>query len=261
MTYTSLMVYMDLGSVNESALRMGRYLAEQFGTAAIGVAACQPLTVAYGDGYVPAELIAADQEQVEKEMKTAEDRFRAFFQGRCRQLDWRSTVTFGAPADYVTAQARRADLIIASPGESTHVNIGDLVMRAGRPVLLVPDADGPNADEPNPGAHDLGSVLVGWKDTRETRRAVLDALPLLKRAGLVTVAEIADKDELVSARVRVADVAEWLKGHNVEAETRPCRATAMTPRCSTAWRIIRRRVCWSLAPTAIAGCANGYWAA
>jgi len=50
----------------------------------------------------------------------------------------------------------------------------------------------------------------GWKDTRESRRAVVDALPLLKRAAHVVVAEIAAGDALPKPRRVSRDVAAWL---------------------------------------------------
>jgi hypothetical protein len=38
-------------------------------------------------------------------------------------------------------------------------------------------------------------VLVAWKDSREARRAALDALPLLETADHVTVVEVAREDD------------------------------------------------------------------
>jgi nucleotide-binding universal stress UspA family protein len=60
--------------------------------------------------------------------------------------------------------------------------------------------------------------MVGWKDTRESRRATLDALPFLKRAAHVTVVEIAGEDNLPAARSHLRDVIAWLRCHGVEAE-------------------------------------------
>jgi nucleotide-binding universal stress UspA family protein len=86
------------------------------------------------------------------------------------------------------------------------VDAGDLVMRAGRPVLLVP---------PTAATLSLDRILVGWKDTREARRAIADALPLLAAAGQVTVVEIAAEGELPAARTRLGEVAAWLERHGV----------------------------------------------
>ena len=61
-------------------------------------------------------------------------------------------------------------------------------------------------------------ALVAWKDTRETRRNISDALPLLKHAAAVTVVEIATDADLGGARRRVADVVAWLSRHGVTTE-------------------------------------------
>jgi nucleotide-binding universal stress UspA family protein len=82
-------------------------------------------------------------------------------------------------------------------------------MRAGRPVFYVP----PEAERLK-----LDNILIAWKDTREARRAIWDALPLLQKAAEVNVVEIIE-DEATSAAVktRVDDVVAWLGGHNITA--------------------------------------------
>ena len=120
-------------------------------------------------------------------------------------------------AEWMADQARGADLLLIAPepsgvgSESTRrIDIGDLVMRIGRPMVVVP---------PNVEALDLEHVVVGWKDTKETRRAVLDALPLLRSAGHVTVMEIVeDAADVALARRHLADVVAWLEGHGFAAE-------------------------------------------
>ena len=117
---------------------------------------------------------------------------------------------------------RAADLLItaadkdASMSDRNHVNLADLVIRAGRPVLVV----GSTIDK-----LDLRSVLVGWKDTREARRATEDALPILKLADRVTVVEVAAKHDLDYARKRTEDVAAWLAGHSISVVARAVAAT------------------------------------
>ncbi|MEI9924279.1 MAG: universal stress protein [Bradyrhizobium sp.] len=71
----------------------------------------------------------------------------------------------------------------------------------------------------------LERVVIGWKDTRETRRAVFDALPLLKRAAHVAVVEICAEEDIAAARTRVEDVVGWLKWHGIAAESHPSRST------------------------------------
>src|SRR5258705_2700008 len=87
----------------------------------------------------------------------------------------------------------------------------DLVMQAGGPLIVVPSAVQ---------WLDLRSVLVAWKDVREARRAVFDALPILAAAKEITIAEIPEQDgRRADALSRVADVAAWLRGHGITANT------------------------------------------
>ncbi len=89
------------------------------------------------------------------------------------------------------------------------VNIADLVMQAGRPVLIVPQ---------NCTGLKLDHVMVGWKGSRESRRAVADALPLLKLARRVSVVEIAPEHDLPHVRKHIVDVAAWLERHGIAAQ-------------------------------------------
>ena len=95
--------------------------------------------------YVPAELVNWDREQIDKELKATEKDFRSALEGKVATVEWRSTVvTYGSIADYVAEQMRAADLLVSAPQEGgalldrpRYVNVADLVLRAGRPVLVV----------------------------------------------------------------------------------------------------------------------------
>ena len=63
----------------------------------------------------------------------------------------------------------------------------------------------------------LDHAIVCWKDTREARRAVSDALPLLRAAQRVTVVEIAAPEESARTLSRLDDVLAWLERHGVRA--------------------------------------------
>jgi nucleotide-binding universal stress UspA family protein len=220
--YGTFMVHLELGRSNARLLEMVGDLAGRFDAGVIGIAACQPMQITYGDSYVSGDLIERDREEIQKEIKAAEAEFRDALHTRASNLECRSAVTFGSVSDYLAREARSADLVITGVDRnallfdsSRHVSIGDLVMQIGRPVLIVPAA----ADRLR-----LERVIVGWKDTRETRRVALDALPLLKRADHVVVAEIAAEEELAVARTHVEDVVGWLERHGVVAEALACRS-------------------------------------
>lgn len=210
MTYATLMVHLELGHSNQGLLEIAGSLARQFEAGVIGIAACQPVQVIYGDGYVCVEPVRQDFD----ELAHAEAEFREILRTRAAFLEWRSTVMFAPLPDYLAREARSADLVVtaASSGAlldvSRRVNAGDLLMQVGRPVLIIP----PAADNLK-----LDRVLVGWKDTRPTRRVIVDALPLLKKAAQVLIVEITTADELVTASKHLDEVAGWLGRHGVSA--------------------------------------------
>lgn len=87
--------------------------------------------------------------------------------------------------DSVLSRARAADLVIASQKESDWdladmFDIPDwLAIESGRPVLVVPTS---GKERP------IGErILVAWNNSRESARAVFDALPLLRGAKEVHV--------------------------------------------------------------------------
>jgi nucleotide-binding universal stress UspA family protein len=215
MTYATLMVHLELGRSNTGLLQITGDLAERFHAGVIGIVACQPMQYVYGETYISGDLVDQDRMEIEKEIKKAEAEFRSALQTRATTLGWRSTVMFSVLSDDIAREARSADLVITNVTSgslldaSRRVNTADLVMKAGRPVLVVPAA----ADKLN-----LERVVVAWKDTRETRRAILDALPLLKKAAHVVVVEIAADEELADARRHLEDVILWLKRHGIVAE-------------------------------------------
>jgi nucleotide-binding universal stress UspA family protein len=59
-------------------------------------------------------------------------------------------------------------------------------------------------------------VVIGWKDTREARRALRDALPFLSRASRITLAEICVGEEN-EAREHIDDVARYLARHRINS--------------------------------------------
>src|SRR5690606_4116934 len=61
-------------------------------------------------------------------------------------------------------------------------------------------------------------IVVAWKDTREARRAVADAIPLLAAADEVTVVTVAaENDPWISDGL--SDVIAFLAAHRVKARS------------------------------------------
>jgi nucleotide-binding universal stress UspA family protein len=214
MSFKTTMVSLVPGQPNVRVLDTASRIATTFGTGVIGLAACRPIQSVCRDYQVPAGLFDADRRQIDLHMHEAEREFRAAMAGLAGRLEWRARSSVEPLAPLLAREARAADLVIIAgePSEAADAtrrpDLCDLVMDAGRPVLLVPESGALPA---------FDGVLVGWKDTREARRAITDALPFLMSAATVTVAEIAADDEAVEAGKGLADIVAWLASHGVTA--------------------------------------------
>jgi nucleotide-binding universal stress UspA family protein len=225
MSYAAILVHAEVDPAAEQRLRLAAELANDFDARLIGVAAelFEPPTVVAAAGYLDGETMVAEAKVVEEDLKLAETKFQDIARGVRRGADWRCAVAL--PDEMIALQARAADLIVAGPrrpepyGFHNRADPGDILMQSGRPVLIAP---------PAMARLDASIVVVGWKDTRESRRAIHDALPFLKRANQVVLTEICESRDETEARVSLADVADYLGRHAVKVSTTvraPDRAT------------------------------------
>jgi nucleotide-binding universal stress UspA family protein len=215
MTYATVMVGLALDRSNKARLEIAGQLAERFGAGVIGIAAAQfspPLY--FTSGEQAQELVDQGQAAIKNRIADLESEFRAAMRNRAIEAEWRCAEDY--PARYIVREARASDIIVVGEADGgavgdpfVQISPGDLVMQAGRPLLVVPDACN---------WLDLRSVLVAWKDTAEARRAVADALPILRKATNVTVVEIVgEQSDRIAASSRVGDVAAWLSRHGIVA--------------------------------------------
>ena len=217
MGYKSLLVHLELGRSNKQLLEFTGQLSDRFDARVIGVAACAPPVMIYGDIGLAGDAWVTERSEIDQQIGNAEAEFRAAFQHRRVALDWRSTKDYADLALCISRHARTADLVVTAVAQgdifdgTRGVSTGALVMQVGRPVLLVPLARA---------ATQLDRVLVAWKDTRETRRAIADAVPLMQRAE-VTVVEVAKPGHMEAARRHLDDLVVWLKQHGVAAKAFP----------------------------------------
>lgn len=214
MTYATVMVSLALDQPNEARLAAAGQIAERFDAGMIGiVAAVFSPPLYFTTGEQAQVLIDQGQESIRQRMSELEAQFREAAKNRAKHVEWRCATDF--PARYVLQEARCADIIV-SGGRSdalsdpfATITPRDLVMEAGRPLLVVPDS----VDW-----LDLRSMLVAWKDTPEARRAIVASLPMLRKAKDVAVAEIVEAGGSEAAAVRrVRDVSRWLSRHGVAA--------------------------------------------
>lgn len=217
MTFSTIMVHLDAEHSGDTCLDAAVDLAAQFDAKLIGIAAAS-LPWSYYAQDLTQGLIDQLNAGIAQRLVDAEQRFRGAAVQRVRHVEWRSAIA--PPITYVSRQARAADLVVVGrsrdgllPDPSLgHLDPGDLVMQAGRPVFVVP----PKVD-----AIKLKCAMVAWKDTREARRAVNDALPLLRKVQDVVVVEVVeDESDRSAAHDRLDDVVSWLDRHGIAALTR-----------------------------------------
>src|SRR4029453_3056224 len=180
-SFATMMVHVDVARDCEPRVQLALDLADRFQTTLIGVAGL-PLRPAFAAGGVVVyhEPTQDDCRAVSACMDDIGRRFRAKGQ-HLRQVERRTPLEL--PYKPASREERAADLIIVGarpPGGNVHdlVDPGVILLRAGRPLLVVPDVVAPPQ---------LRRVVVAWKGTRECRRAVRDALPFLQRAKEILI--------------------------------------------------------------------------
>ena len=219
MSYRSILVQIDIDGATEPRIRFAKEIARRFDAALSGFCAAQPHpAIAPMDGAIVAgELIQRETEEIQARL---DEIARAFAEMAGRDASFRGLV--GDPTRSLTELARQADLIVTGPRDEhlgwdgyRAVDLGSLILSAGRPILVATRGQAALKGD---------RVLVAWKDAREARRAVVDALPFLKTAHDVLAATV-EEDERPHARESLADVVAFLARHGVTARSE-CLAPA-----------------------------------
>jgi nucleotide-binding universal stress UspA family protein len=201
------MVHFDGKPSSYRRLRLAIDLANRFRAVLIGLA---------GRSYLPSFLSSDnagrhnqdEQQEMARVLAETGEKFRAAAK-HVADVEWR-----GFPDDVthiVVNEARAADLIIIGREKDSAnpyygLDPGAAIVGTGRPVLLVPDEI-----ESLEAQH----ILIAWKDTREARRAVRDAIPFLQRAKRVTIVEVCEHASAAQSQRYINDLADYLSCHEV----------------------------------------------
>ncbi len=202
-----LLVHVDAHPRSADRVALAATLARRFGARVTGLFA---ESSSLGPGIVGVrdpERLAADETAA-----------RGAFEERTAGLstDWWSIAggDWAHVVGWTSACCRYADLAILGqhPDEGTRLPadaIEQVLEDAGRPVLVVPSA----------GRHpDVGRrVLVAWTGSRESARAVADAMPFLTTAEHVTVLSIQLPGSGEAGAFPPVDVMAHLAAHGVKA--------------------------------------------
>jgi nucleotide-binding universal stress UspA family protein len=209
MAFKDLLVHLDSGSRAPERLALAVALARRHGARLTGLfAESSVLGQSLVGRRAPESVDAAAREtKALFDFRVAEARLQSRW--------WR--VEVGEYADVVGATivcCRYVDLAVFGQQEGDDSTVPEgvverVIAESGRPVLVVPSA-GRYADVGR-------NVLVAWTGSRESARALNDALPLLEEADEVTLLAI----QLPAAGGRGGlpslDVVEHLRSHGIEA--------------------------------------------
>jgi nucleotide-binding universal stress UspA family protein len=211
----SILVHVEPGAEARPRLETAVALARKLDAMLIGVGAemIQTLGLAEANGFADSTWIADLQNLVEENLCAAETAFRAKTGGL--KTAW--LLLEERPALALARVSCSADLILAGGSPLKFIDAdrmaptAELVLMSGRPVLVAPPGGGEFRGE---------AVVVAWKDTREARRAIADALPFLQMAQDVVVQEVCGDKDLADAEVHTLAIVEYLKRHGVAARAK-----------------------------------------
>jgi nucleotide-binding universal stress UspA family protein len=167
----------------------------------------------YPDLWALPEFAKQMESQARGKASVIEANFRELLRREGLKGDWEFEL--GSLIPSVTYRAQAADLLIVGqtdpdnpPPAAARTLVEDVLMTAGRPLLIVPYA----------GRFDTvgTNVLIGWTPTRESARAVHDALPLLAPSANVTVLTVQSAGAASDTDVLpTVDIAEHLARHGL----------------------------------------------
>ena len=222
MSYATVMVHVDVAGEMGPHVKVAGELADRFHARLIGISGWAPTSIFLAEEALQDPIPSTPPLQ---EMKSILDmkgqQFEAAFRTNSRAVEWRSGLDF--PSDYIPREARAADLLVIgrdfrSEDLFRSLDPGELILKAGRPVLLVPREVTSFSGK---------RIAIAWKDTREARRAVVDSLPFLKLAERVTIVEVC-KDEFPSKLDDVASFLGWHRANVTSQRLQPIRDISTT---------------------------------
>lgn len=216
MGYKTILVNCDTAPTTPQRIELAADLARQMQAHLVGMfVRANVVMPAYMEAGIGPELIVLQEKRGKDQAAKAKAVFDQIAQRVGGSAEWREAS--GDIYDQTTMQSRYADLTVMGQYDSKLDDpdvIPDLaetvMLDCGRPVLLLPYIG-------FKGKLIGGHVLVGWNASRESGRAVHDALPFLKAASQVTVLVVNPKGGARGHGEQPgADIAQFLARHGVK---------------------------------------------
>ncbi len=216
MAFKSIAVFVDPSPAGEARTSYAARMASRHGAHLIGIFAVQSI---WGD--TPAESFVRGQQAVrdviashQSSEAVATDAAKRSFSAACAREDISFEFRHFRQDDVNDSAAMNSlhtDLVIVggprAGGLPNNWSAETLLLATGVPFLLLPESwTGSNAEH----------IVVAWNASREARRAIADALPLLVSARAVTILVIDPQKNPRHGDEPGADVAHYLTRHGAK---------------------------------------------
>ena len=168
-------------------------------------------------GYIPPEVIEAQQRDSDTAAKAALNRFAAAASRAGVSAEpVKVAASFAGAGEQFGLIARRFDLVVVGQSEPEKDTVEELIaesalFESGRPVIVVPYIQKAPLK--------LDRVMVCWDGSRAATRAIADAMPLLERAGQVEVV-IAGNERGKRDEIPGADMGQHLARHGLKVDVK-----------------------------------------
>lgn len=210
-----LLVHVGDNDLDEALVRFAARLATQHDAELQAVHSVEPFSLgAYLSPEAAMTAAEVNQQLAREREARARERVQSASGAAGRAVEFRAPG--GDPLQALMAHTRTSDLaLLIAPGAGDDDGLtarfaSQLVVGAGCPLLFIPRA----ALEAACGTR----ILVAWADTRESARALRDALPLLRRASAVELLRFGpQRDDSAGGTDPLEAVAAYLAAHGVQA--------------------------------------------
>jgi nucleotide-binding universal stress UspA family protein len=227
MSYRSIIVFLDHGKQSRARLTVALQLAEAHNAHLTGIYLYYIPFDPSKNHAVSAPLLTEYKKELMHQEKFSYEDFVTSCTNSQVKHHWIAATIFEVTA--AIAYARCCDIVIAGqfdPHDSYNTMdqgfMARLLIAVGRPVLIVPRHETQiNIAFPH--------ILVAWNGSRDSTRALTDALPLLKRAEHITLITANKTIQKISDQSTIPppDILAYLRHHELNAtvieQIDPCK--------------------------------------
>ncbi|ESR26708.1 universal stress protein [Lutibaculum baratangense] len=221
MAIKDLAVAYNASANANAALKMAVQMCKKYGAALTGLYARAPIRFEGNvQRWISDDIMESLRSAENETAKEIGQKFRdqASAEGMTGSIEFVSDE--GLPNAVIARQARYHDLLLlgqfSDPSDAgRNVRAEDLVLRAGRPLLIVPVNYEVRPFEEY--------AVVAWDGSRPAARALSDAMQILETKRRIDVVSVTSGDG--NGTKRVDNVITHLKKHGVDARAVPLKAT------------------------------------